>query len=124
MSDFAKDTNVPTNDCISRRLAIDVICVACSIEEDYRKCEGRKDNSDWCDYVSALRGLLPEESQRKKGKWIYGEDEYSIDGYRCDKCGFFVPWYHIHNLLNYTEHYNFWNFCPCCGADMRGEDDE
>lgn len=56
----------------------------------------------------------------RKGKWIYGEDEYGIDGYHCDKCGFFVPWDYAHKFINYIEDYNF---CPNCGADMRGEQD-
>lgn len=54
----------------------------------------------------------------RKGKWIYGEDEYGIDGYHCDKCGFFVPWDYTHKFISYIEDYKF---CPNCGADMRGE---
>ena len=54
--------------------------------------------------------------QVHKGKWIYGEDEYGVDGYHCDKCGFFVPWDYVHKFINYIEDYNF---CPNCGADMR-----
>ena len=44
---------------------------------------------------------------RPKGEWI----ELSCsDGKQCDKCGYVD--YH------YYEH----NFCPNCGADMRGDD--
>ena len=57
----------------------------------------------------------------KKGKWIYGEDEYGMDGYKCDKCGFFVPWDYTHTFINYINDYHY---CPNCGADMRGERDE
>ena len=63
----------------------------------------------------------PTIEERKTGRWIYGEDEYGIDGYHCDKCGFFVPWDYTHKFINYIEDYNF---CPSCGADMRGEQDE
>lgn len=59
---------------------------------------------------------LPE---RKKGTWIFGEDEYGIDGYHCDQCGFFVPWDYAHKFINYIEDYYF---CPHCMADMRGDD--
>ena len=58
--------------------------------------------------------------ERKKGKWIYGEDEYGIDGYHCDKCGFFVPWDYAHTFINYIGNYNY---CPNCGADMREVDE-
>lgn len=61
------------------------------------------------------------QPERKRGKWIYGEDEYGIDGYHCDKCGFFVPWDYAHKFINYIEDYKF---CPGCGADMREVDDE
>ena len=67
-----------------------------------------------------LRGLPSIQSEQKRGRWIYGEDEYGIDGYHCDKCGFFVPWDYTHKFINYIEDYNF---CPSCGADMRGEQD-
>ena len=68
-----------------------------------------------------LRGLPSIQSEQKRGRWIYGEDEYGIDGYHCDKCGFFVPWDYTHKFINYIEDYNF---CPSCGADMRGEQDD
>ena len=39
-----------------------------------------------------MRKLPSAQPQRMRGKWTYGEDEYGIDGYYCDKCGVFVPW--------------------------------
>ena len=71
------------------------------------------------DTVREILERLPT-IERKTGRWIYGEDEYGIDGYHCDKCGFFVPWDYTHKFINYIEDYNF---CPSCGADMRGEQD-
>lgn len=60
--------------------------------------------------------LLP--STDRKGEWIYCENDYGIDGYRCDKCGYHVPWDYTHKSIYFIEEYNF---CPSCGADMRGE---
>ena len=68
-----------------------------------------------------LRGLPPAQPHRMRGKWTYGEDEYGIDGYHCDKCGFFVPWDYTHKFIDFIKDYHF---CPNCGADMRGEQDE
>ena len=68
-----------------------------------------------------IKQLPSAQPGRKRGKWIYGEDEYGIDGYHCDKCGFFVPWDYAHKFINYIEDYKF---CPGCGADMREVDDE
>ena len=61
-----------------------------------------------------------QPAQPKRGKWIYGEDSMAdcVDGYRCDQCGFFVPWDYQHKSIDYIKDYNF---CPNCGADMRGE---
>ena len=68
-----------------------------------------------------LRNLPSAQPQRMRGKWTYGEDEYGIDGYHCDKCGFFVPWDYTHKFIDFIKDYHF---CPNCGADMRGEQDE
>lgn len=50
---------------------------------------------------------LSAEPQRKKGEWDYTDDMYET--YKCSECGF--------NTDDYIEY----NFCPNCGADMRGE---
>ena len=68
-----------------------------------------------------LRNLPSAQPQRMRGKWTYGEDEYGIDGYHCDKCGFFVPWDYTHKFIDFIKDYHF---CPNCGADMRGEQDD
>ena len=102
------------SDCISRQAAIEALDKRFDkipMEQTTEILKLRKD----------LRGLPSIQSEQKRGRWIYGEDEYGIDGYHCDKCGFFVPWDYTHKFINYIEDYNF---CPSCGADMRGEQDE
>lgn len=44
-------------DLIERQDAIDAICKACSMEEDYHKCDGYPETSTWCDELVALRAL-------------------------------------------------------------------
>ena len=52
-------------------------------------------------------------SAQKKGQWVYDAEAYPLGNpyghYDCDQCGESVP--------------RKTNFCPNCGADMRGEDD-
>lgn len=52
--------------------------------------------------------------ERKRGKWIHGIDEETgeqdLYAWTCSLCGEKYPWQP--------------NYCPNCGADMRGEDDE
>lgn len=85
---------------------------------------GKIEHQDLWHYEQALseiREMLETEPQRMRGRWIYGEDEYGIDGYHCNKCRFFVPWDYAHTFINYIKDYNF---CPNCGAETRGEQNE
>ena len=45
------------DDLISRQDAIDAICKACSMDEDYHKCDGYPETSTWCDELVALKSL-------------------------------------------------------------------
>lgn len=49
------------------------------------------------------------QPERKTGKWI--REGWEAVYLRCSACGY----------RDYTEEHN--NFCPNCGADMRGEQD-
>lgn len=57
----------------------------------------------------------PTVEQRPHGKWI-GKEEYDDYPYKtvceCSECGKMIT----------VSHNDFPNFCPNCGADMRGED--
>ena len=65
-------------------------------------------------------------SAQKKGEWIEVEviaDAYDISGVktwaskmRCDQCGF--------TTIAIEGCFSQYNFCPNCGADMRGEEYE
>ena len=48
------------------------------------------------------------------GKWIEEPDEVFASTYHCSNCGF-SP------IINNYEEYEFSNFCPNCGADLRGD---
>ena len=90
---------------------LDEWCTDCKEYDKERHCCPR-----WNRVIrDTLQDVQPE---RKTGRWIYGEDEHCIDGYHCDKCGFFVPWDYVHKFINYIEDYNF---CPNCGAKMKQE---
>ena len=96
------------DDLISRQAAIDDIWTVSPLARLDRK---------WVDRW--LRQLPP--IQPKRGRWIYCEDSTAdcVDGYRCDQCGFFVPWDYKHKGIDFIQDYNF---CPNCGAKMTTED--
>ena len=84
----------------------------CAVTDGSQKCETEhRQLAKWLRELKERRSYV----QPKRGRWIYGEDEYGIDGYHCDKCGFFVPWDYTHTFINYITDYNF---CPSCGAEM------
>ena len=74
------------------------------------------------DVMEAIKRAPTIEPERKTGKWIYGEDDVAMcDGYRCNKCGFFVPWDYKHKSIDYIKDYHC---CPNCYAYMKYEQNE
>ena len=55
------------------------------------------------------------EKERKKGKWIEQDDGWDGVYYECSECK------EAFTLIDGTPTDNLYNFCPNCGADMRGE---
>lgn len=62
---------------------------------------------------------LPAADVREnvKSKWVTVEDWDGDEHYRCFACG--IEWF----LEAGTPNENNMNFCPNCGADMRGDTD-
>ena len=96
------------SDLISRQAALKVACDTCQ----FVSCP----DDDKCDEYEAMKNLPSAQPERKTGRWInaYPDIEsnpmfmYGI----CSECGFEQS---ISDKLN---------FCPNCGADMRGEPDD
>ena len=89
--EVAKDTNVPSNDCISRQAAIDAL---------------DKDPMGGLNYNRILNTL---PSAQKTGHWIdktRGDQKNS----ECSEC---------HTLFRVLIH--DYPYCPCCGSRNRGE---
>ena len=95
------------DDLISRQAAIDAV----------RMVIGDNRSISVCDAIKQLPPI--QLAEPKRGRWLYCEDTTAdcVDGYRCDQCGFFVPWDYRHKSIDYIKDYNF---CPHCGSDMRG----
>jgi len=56
----------------------------------------------------------PTIEERKKGDWV-GIDDELCETFECDVCGF---------VLDDWIEGAFYNYCPNCGADMRGGNHE
>ena len=61
---------------------------------------------------------------RKTGKRMYGEDNLrtGVDGWFCSECEHFEAWDYSADMK--SAELNLPNFCPNCGADMRGEGEQ
>jgi hypothetical protein len=89
-----------------------------------------KDFKEWAKRIKEVNPnavVIPCDAEvasaEVQGEWIYCEDNVAlcVDGYKCSKCGFFVPWDYEHKSPYFIEDYHF---CPNCGARMKGGDDE
>lgn len=89
-------------------------------EEAIRMLTRLKDqiNFEWTDAqkkMDALNVAIEALKAQKKGEWKpieKGEKGYSAGDFRCSVCG--QP----------NKCYCLTDFCPNCGADMRGEEDD
>ena len=55
----------------------------------------------------------------KRGEWIDLNDKWGFEGtFKCSACG------ELWSLIDGTPQDNGMNFCPNCGARMKGADDE
>ena len=108
------------DDLISRQAAIDAVkknTFRLTFAEE-QNCEGHVAWSANAVYSDVMQGALLElpsaQPERKTGRWIPHEDEDGEHyGDKCSECG---EWY--------VMPYGKTNFCPNCGANMRGEQDE
>lgn len=108
------------SDYISRQAAIEAmiedkiqtkIYITLTAERDFEVFNGACDR-----HAKMLKELPSAQPERKKGKWIEVDDYYNRISGRCSVCGWES---HL-----YEDDVVGMNFCPNCGADMRGEQDE
>ena len=95
------DTNVPSNDCISRQAAIDAVYNCTDIYINNLPVM-----VDKADAYKALAELPSAQPERKKGKWIYN----SPVTMKCNQCGLVIKDWDWHRF----------KYCPNCISDMRG----
>ena len=95
------------NDCVSRQVAVYAVAelassmsVCTSVDE----CHGMKRMQGMA--VRALNDLPSTQPQRIEGKWTINDCHTAVYKYHCSECG--------------ANHRARYDFCPSCGADMRG----
>ncbi len=79
--------------------------------------------ADECALVDSIEEQLEKlpsaQPKRIKGRWIgtdydgFADGNHVYDEWKCSICGYVVE-----------DEEPTWNFCPNCGADMRGDENE
>lgn len=71
----------------------------------------------YCRCMSDIRLMPSAQPERKKGRWIYEGKRGRFPACRCSECGNVenADWAILGDNVNY---------CPNCGADMRGEEED
>ena len=97
------------SDLIDRQQAIEAICMeTCGVSLKTERCMVH------CTEVQTVEKLPPAQPERIRGRWLRHEDEDGEHyGDKCSECG---EWY--------VMPYGKTNFCPNCGAEMRGEQND
>lgn len=103
------------DDLISRKDAIDAICSVCGNDCDRSKFLYDAPQDEQMIICSEHYVLTQLPSAQKTGRWIEQDDSWDGVYYECSVCG--EPW----TLIDGTPWDNYMNFCPNCGADMRGD---
>ena len=104
----------PCEDAISREAAIEAVIDLCKYYTPTKSA-----NHPHMDFViEELQNLPPVTPTRPHGEWInIGSTIGLIDDYRCSICNHKPE----RKEIKGTWGWSFTNFCPNCGADMRGE---
>lgn len=102
--DWCPITELPTcEDAVSRHAAIDALW---KIRQE-EISDGRRFH-DYCSLSTAV-DVIKDLPSAQSGKWIWSEDNAS---WCCSICGC------VFEEIDWKPEYNY---CPNCGADMRGE---
>ena len=103
------------SDLISRQAAIEALAdMHCKSDEDGYVWIIRSDA--WA-RIDALPSVTPKQKRGKWNAYYHGINETPSFTYSCNQCGYSAPYGLYGGKYSQKE----WNFCPNCGADMRGE---
>jgi hypothetical protein len=121
----APDINVGHMDAISRQAAIEAVEKSMYENPHENDIHRGMHDHEHRHFLTILMGLPPVQPKRKRGKWIERESdtEDKENGFKtvivCSCCDFPATTFYSEDCESRTQIRT--DFCPNCGADMRGE---
>ena len=109
---------IPGGDTINRQAVIDACLKLSEARRKWDTAEGRAEMRGIDAVMCAIHDLPSAQPERMRGEWVEDDDGWDGEIWRCSECDA------VFTLNDGTPEENGYNFCPNCGADMRGEDDE
>ena len=100
------------SDLIDRQAVLEVVKSMPNDNPSYWNTCDVINREDTLDEIENLPSVTPTE---RTGHWIEKEDFNGDTYYDCSECG------ESFCLIDGTPTDNLYNFCPNCGADMRGD---
>jgi hypothetical protein len=98
------------SDLISRQAAVDIAPKLIVTLDGYEM-----HNQAVANYCVEITQLPPAQPERIRGRWISADAIFGGVPFYCSECG--------ENTRDTVMGKPRWNFCPNCGAEMRGEHD-
>ena len=107
--------HVSATDTISRQMAIDAVCEH-GTDLERRGITVLAVANHKQATVDLLENLPSVQPERKTGRWILYDKRFPwMQDYKCSECGNYLDFSGVNAGRGSA------NFCPNCGADMRGE---
>lgn len=76
-----------------------------------------KEAEEYQRIIDRFMAFAAAQPERERGRWLPDNNNYFAPYFACSHC-------HSSYLVDTVMGDPTWNFCPNCGADMRGEKDD
>ena len=110
----------PCEDAVSRKAVYDAMVEKGQRSRRYKLGEiWELNGTEIREALDTVPSVTPEQKRGKWNAYYHGINETPSFTYSCNQCGYSAPYGLYGGKYSQKE----WNFCPNCGADMRGEND-
>ena len=111
----------PCEDAVSRKAVYDAMVEKGQRSRRYKLDEiWELNGTEIREALDTVPSVTPEQKRGKWNAYYHGINETPSFTYSCNQCGYSAPYGLYGGKYSQKE----WNFCPNCGANMKGEQDD